>query len=160
MTNKLKKTDSKGFTIIEVMIVLAIAGLILLIVFLAVPALQRNSRNTQRKADSAHIGSLIGEYESNNNGKVPATVGTSGTVDLNIGAPENFSIIDTSKTTITVATSTTSFATAPSPDTVLIYENATCSNATTPQYDASKRSVVVWYGIEGKTTSQCLPVGS
>jgi prepilin-type N-terminal cleavage/methylation domain-containing protein len=35
-----------GFTIIEVMIVLAIAGLILLIVFLAVPALEREARNT------------------------------------------------------------------------------------------------------------------
>ena len=40
MLNKLKKSDKDGFTIIEVMIVLAIAGLILLIVFLAVPALQ------------------------------------------------------------------------------------------------------------------------
>jgi prepilin-type N-terminal cleavage/methylation domain-containing protein len=38
MLKKLKKSDS-GFTIIEVMIVLAIAGLILLIVFLAVPAM-------------------------------------------------------------------------------------------------------------------------
>ncbi|HPW47952.1 MAG TPA: prepilin-type N-terminal cleavage/methylation domain-containing protein, partial [Candidatus Saccharibacteria bacterium] len=36
------KKDQKGFTIIEVLIVLAIAALILLIVFLAVPALQRN----------------------------------------------------------------------------------------------------------------------
>ncbi|MDQ3065292.1 MAG: prepilin-type N-terminal cleavage/methylation domain-containing protein, partial [bacterium] len=36
------KNNNKGFTIIEVLIVLAIAGLIMLIVFLAVPALQRN----------------------------------------------------------------------------------------------------------------------
>jgi prepilin-type N-terminal cleavage/methylation domain-containing protein len=41
-----KKAD--GFTIIEVMIVLAIAGLIMLVVFLAVPSLQRNSRNEPR----------------------------------------------------------------------------------------------------------------
>ena len=44
-----KTSEQKGFTIIEVMIVLAIAGLIILIVFLAVPALQRNGRNTQQK---------------------------------------------------------------------------------------------------------------
>ena len=48
MLSKLKKSN-QGFTIIEVMIVLAIAGLILLIVFLAVPALQRNGRNTTKK---------------------------------------------------------------------------------------------------------------
>ena len=49
------KNRKDGFTIIEVLIVLAIAGLIMLIVFLAVPALQRNSRNTQRKNDVANI---------------------------------------------------------------------------------------------------------
>lgn len=40
---------NKGFTIIEVVLVLAIAGLIFLAVFLALPALQRNQRDTQRK---------------------------------------------------------------------------------------------------------------
>ena len=50
MLQNLKKRN-QGFTIIEVMIVLAIAGLIMLIVFLAVPALQRNQRNTARKQD-------------------------------------------------------------------------------------------------------------
>lgn len=35
------KNSPRGFTIVEVMIVLAIAGLIMLIVFLAIPALQR-----------------------------------------------------------------------------------------------------------------------
>lgn len=73
MLNRINKRKSEGFTIIEVMIVLAIAGLILLIVFLAVPALQRNSRNTQRKNDvSALIGS-INEYTSNNGGAIPTT---------------------------------------------------------------------------------------
>ena len=42
-TNKQDRKES-GFTIVEVMIVLAIAGLILAIVFIAVPALQRNAR--------------------------------------------------------------------------------------------------------------------
>ncbi len=68
MLKSLKKNESKGFTIIEVMIVLAIAGLILLIVFLAVPALQRNSRNTQRKTDVGRIGSAATSIVSNSNG--------------------------------------------------------------------------------------------
>ena len=79
---KLKKSD-QGFTIIEVMIVLAIAGLILLIVFLAVPALQRNSRNTQRKNDVSVLLSAVSEYETNNNGSLPNTC--SGTTPVQIG---------------------------------------------------------------------------
>jgi prepilin-type N-terminal cleavage/methylation domain-containing protein len=71
MLNKLKKPNNKGFTIIEVMIVLAIAGLILLIVFLAVPALQRSSRNTAAKSDAGHISSSINDFLSNNNGTLP-----------------------------------------------------------------------------------------
>ena len=69
----LKKSNQKGFTIIEVLIVLAIAGLIMLIVFLAVPALQRNSRNTQRKNDASAYMGAVSEWMNNNNGKVPST---------------------------------------------------------------------------------------
>jgi prepilin-type N-terminal cleavage/methylation domain-containing protein len=41
-----------GFTIIEVVLVLAIAGLIFLMIFIALPALQRSQRDTQRKRDA------------------------------------------------------------------------------------------------------------
>lgn len=81
MLNKLKKSNGKGFTIIEVMIVLAIAGLILLIVFLAVPALQRNSRNTQRKNDASAVASGIATEISNNNGNVPTLLFDAGNVN-------------------------------------------------------------------------------
>jgi prepilin-type N-terminal cleavage/methylation domain-containing protein len=79
MLSKLKKSKGEGFTIIEVMIVLAIAALILLIVFLAVPALQRNSRNTQRKSDVSQIASAIANFVSNNGGSLPTAVGTNST---------------------------------------------------------------------------------
>jgi len=65
------KRDQKGFTIIEVLIVLAIAALILLIVFLAVPALQRNNRNTQRKNDVSNVLGAISEFNANKNGRMP-----------------------------------------------------------------------------------------
>lgn len=71
MKNLQKK--QKGFTIIEVLIVLAIAGLIMLIVFMAVPALQRNSRNTQRKNDVSALLGAVNEYTSNNSGRMPTT---------------------------------------------------------------------------------------
>ena len=69
MLNKIKK-DNKGFTIIEVLIVLAIAGLIMLVVFLAVPALQRSSRNTQRSADATRLSAAISSCMANRNGQV------------------------------------------------------------------------------------------
>ncbi len=65
------RQKAKGFTIIEVLIVLAIAGLILLIVFLAVPALQRNSRNTSRRADVSAILAAVNEYVANSTGTLP-----------------------------------------------------------------------------------------
>ena len=45
------KKLNKGFTIIEVVLVLAIAGLIFLMVFIALPALQRGQRDSQREQD-------------------------------------------------------------------------------------------------------------
>lgn len=79
----------KGFTIIEVLIVLAIAGLILLVVFLAVPALQRNARNQRRTNDVANLLGGMSEYVNNNNGSAPAnatTLGTAGATTATIGA--------------------------------------------------------------------------
>lgn len=69
--SNIKNRKEGGFTIIEVLIVLAIAGLIMLIVFLAVPALQRNSRNTQRKNDVSALLSAVTEYANNQAGKLP-----------------------------------------------------------------------------------------
>ena len=64
---------AKGFTIIEVVLVLAIAGLIFLMVFIALPALQRNQRDTQRKNDMSRAQTAISSYQANNRGSVPAT---------------------------------------------------------------------------------------
>lgn len=60
-----------GFTIIEVVLVLAIAGLIFLIVFLALPQLQKSRRDTQRKNDVGRIMTLLTTYASTNSGNFP-----------------------------------------------------------------------------------------
>lgn len=64
------RKSQEGFTIIEVMIVLAIAGLIMLIVFLAVPALQRSQRNNARNTEASRIAAAINECLSNRNGTI------------------------------------------------------------------------------------------
>jgi len=65
------KNQAKGFTIIEVVLVLAIAGLIFLMVFIALPALQRNQRDTARKNEASKVLSAITSYQSNNRGSAP-----------------------------------------------------------------------------------------
>ena len=58
------RNSKKGFTIIEVVLVLAIGGLIFLMVFIALPALQRSQRDTQRKDDLARFMSATIEYQN------------------------------------------------------------------------------------------------
>ena len=65
-------TKSKsGFTIIEVVLVLAIAGLIFLMVFIALPNMQRSQRDTQRRNDYSALSANITQYITNNNGALP-----------------------------------------------------------------------------------------
>ena len=66
-------SQKPAFTIIEVVLVLAIAGLIFLMVFIALPALQRNQRDTQRKNDIGRVLTALQSYQSNNRGSIPTS---------------------------------------------------------------------------------------
>ena len=76
------KNNFKGFTIIEVVLVLAIAGLIFLMVFLALPALQRAQRDTARKQDVAMVVTTLHNWKANNKGRSYASLGDSKTKPL------------------------------------------------------------------------------
>lgn len=65
------KSVKSGFTIIEVVLVLAIGSLIFLMVFVALPSLQRSQRNAQRKDDMSRVLTAIEEYRTNNSGNTP-----------------------------------------------------------------------------------------
>ncbi len=80
--NKNKNLAKKGFTIIEVVLVLAIAGLIFLMVFLALPALQRSQRDTQRKQDVAMVVTALHNWKANNKGRSYESLGDSKTKPL------------------------------------------------------------------------------
>ncbi len=80
MNAQINKTR-KGFTIIEVVLVLAIAGLIFLMVFIALPALQRSQRDQARKNDVSTIASAVTTYTSNNRGAFPSASDLSGYLD-------------------------------------------------------------------------------
>lgn len=81
--NNLIRTSLKkpvgGFTITEVMIVLAVGSTIIAIVFYAVPQLQRVQRDTSRKTLAGRILTSIETYASNNQGTYPFSSDVSGT---------------------------------------------------------------------------------
>ena len=69
-----KISNKKGFTIVETLIVLAIAALILMIVLIAVPDLQRSAQNSNIRTDAQNIASAIQTFEGNNQGLLPSSV--------------------------------------------------------------------------------------
>ena len=77
-----------GFTIIEISLVLAIAGLILVMAFVALPALQRQARDAKRKEDTAAFLQALKSYQQNNRGNLPSS--------LNDGDPYAYSVLRTS----------------------------------------------------------------
>lgn len=155
---KQSQKNNKGFTIIEVMIVLAIAGLILLIVFLAVPALQRSSRNTQRKTDIGTIGSAATTVVSNNNGDL--TKLTTATLQNEVGTAK---LAYYTTTDITVAAGVATVTNGTTVDTATVYTKAVCADMATgggrgaTTTNATSKSIAVVYSTEngGTATKNC-----
>jgi len=75
--NGRQRGRQKGFTIIEVVLVLAIAGLIFLMVFIALPALQRSQRDTQRRNDLSRVQTAVQSYKTNARGALPTDTAAS-----------------------------------------------------------------------------------
>ena len=82
----MKKRDfKKGFTIIEVVLVLAVAGLIFIMVFVALPALQRSQRDNARRDDLMNFVSQVKKYQTNNRGALPGksnTISSGGSLNV------------------------------------------------------------------------------
>lgn len=69
----MKRLQSKtGFTLIEAVLVLGVAGLIFLMVFVALPALQRQARDAQRREDMSTLITAIKNFQRNNRGALPS----------------------------------------------------------------------------------------
>lgn len=60
------KSKTRGFSIIEVALVLGIAGLIFMMVFVALPSLWTSQRDADRKAKVVEFVTKIKEYQTNN----------------------------------------------------------------------------------------------
>ncbi|HMS92553.1 MAG TPA: type II secretion system protein [Candidatus Saccharibacteria bacterium] len=83
----MKKLSNKGFTLIEVVIVLAIASLIMVIVFLAVQGANRAQRDTARKNQANQILAAAQQFAANNSGKFPQNQAEAQTLFTEYQAP-------------------------------------------------------------------------
>src|SRR5579862_6696744 len=151
MKTKLTRKD-RGFTIIEVMIVLAIAGLILAIIFLAVPALQRSARNNSRKNDATHLAGLVSDYASNNAGTLPSAIGSgAGQMDL---TNEHWAIMTAPVTADILKTAAFGSST-----TMKINEGEVCDPSTNTLSAGNSHSFAISFAIETSSATQpfCIP---
>lgn len=137
MNKRTKQTQ--GFTIIEVVLVLAIAALIMLMVFIAWPALQKSQRDGARKQDAQTVASALGTFKSNNNGKMPGAAGVPNFATFLSQYVPNTAFIDSGK--ITAGASATTKAT--NTDSMSVDIGATCAGT------AAARGAAVWIKLEG-----------
>lgn len=159
MSNKKLSTTKKGFTIIEVVLVLAIAGLIFLMVFVALPALQRNQRDTQRKDDYATLQSLIISKYSEN-GTVPTGAAVT-SLDDGIGKRDtdghgrdpqnNVYDISAAGATGTINISSTPYSNATTAGRIVYIPSAECNSAGTPTRNSNTNTFVIYAYLESGT---------
>lgn len=148
----------EGFTIIEVMIVLAIGGLIMLIVFLAVPALQRNSRNNAYRDEASRLLSAYAEISANKGGSVLTASNSDTATDAqtvrNAANAKEFT-----RLVIELETGTT----GPTRTQAVIRNGARCTSAAPTAANAAtdpggSRQIAILYTVEtssGSTIMQC-----
>ena len=153
------KTKS-GFTIIEVVLVLAIAGLIFLMVFVALPNMQAAQRNTRRRNDYAALSTAVTNYSANNNGAMPTQIKATW---LNSAGTDPD---DEAYTATTVGTCTAASCTNPTvsrnSNQVYVYTSATCE-AGNLKFKTGKRNFAVFGYVEdgaGNAGTYCLSSSS
>ena len=97
---------ARGFTIIEVVIVLAIASLILIIVLIAVAGLQRSQRTKAMQEGAARLLTQEITWESDQGGNIVMTA------SLNLALPATNAYISNAKIPANVPTASVTFSAA------------------------------------------------
>lgn len=142
------KKQKTGFTIIEVVLVLAIAGLIFLMVFVALPALQRSQRDTARRQDYADLSAAISNFRVSNNNNLPSE----GTLDksyVNSKGTDPTGKDYTVNVVVAAANNTESKAPDPAEATVYVYEQADCSGTKDGRAVPKVKNSTTSYAIYG-----------
>ncbi len=122
-----QELKQKGFTIIEVVLVLAIAALIFLMVFIALPALQRNQRDQALKTVQGKVVSAIGSYASSHrNNQFTNVTDLAPYLDVPTPAQAGNTMTGIDGYTLTAGNAPTAYA-ATNNGTIYIQKSAKCS---------------------------------
>lgn len=170
--------NKRGFTIIEVVLVLAIAGLIFLMVFIALPSLQRSQRDTQRRNDYSALSANMTQYMTNNNGSLPGNgyldskqyINSTGNdpngyyYSLRVSGCGTTSVGEACTVAAPVAVATEVAAVTSGAgkhdaipvgaSQVYIVKNASCDNGT-PKYNSSSRAFAIYGYLETGNGTYC-----
>ena len=163
MKTKLTKPN-RGFTIIEVMIVLAIAGLILAIVFIAVPQLQRNTRDNQRQNVTNRVKAEMETYAANNQGTYPFNGVGTGTGTLTHFNTNYYNTVEKKNPSTGndyVLAFAAADATNPTADQIIIHRSASCSGelATGTTASTTTKKYALRMSLDRAGTYYCIDNG-
>jgi prepilin-type N-terminal cleavage/methylation domain-containing protein len=152
-----KKLNNKGFTIVEVLIVLAIAGAILAGVLVAVPALQRSGRNSTAKTAAQQLVAGVQEFASANNGTMPTGLTGPAAGSAPFSGAAGTSTVTTKVSPTITPKQGAGVAAVPAKGSVVVYFGSVC-NATLNGTTALTGSIAVIYPVEngGTTVMGCI----
>lgn len=142
--------NKKGFTLIELVIVLAIAALILAGVLVAVGGAQRTQRDQARKQAAGRIATALENFASNNQGAYPAA-GTT------LAATYTNGISDPDRAANTPPAAGAAPQAATGTSGIIYSTNAVCTavGGSTTSTGASPRNYAITYWSEGAGEPQC-----
>lgn len=152
-----QQIKQRGFTIIEVVLVLAIAALIFLMVFIALPALQRNQRDIARKEELQKVIGAVSTYQGNNRASSPDNAGDLASY-LDSDSSADADTIDLpSGTTVTIGAADDD-SSSPSQDEIFLYIGKKCGSVdgdTVNLEDGSSRQVAATVLLENGNAPFC-----
>lgn len=180
----LKKSDNKGFTIIEVVITIAIGAAVMALVLNAVAGARRSQRNNARASDVNQVAAAVGQYIATRNA-LPgcwqdiATIADNGDKLGHYAKPTAVTACGTADTGVSINPVSTSAnpkgpanatlgdfpipAAAPigsadlTEDEFVIMRQAECTNTTT-YAKGGIREMAIIYKLEGQSDAVCLEI--
>lgn len=140
------RKQQQGFTIIEVVLVLAIAALIFLMIFVALPALQASQRDTARKNDASIVSSGVTKYVS-----AKRTPVTSSTANSDLQAyVEDLDQYDVTNVVIGAIGAT------PTANQVLVVPSAQCDGDVAATSNGNARKAAVVLLLDNQSNTYCV----
>jgi len=140
-----------GFTIIEVVLVLAIAALIFLMVFVALPALQASQRDTARKNDAGIVSSAVTKFTAGE--RKSLTTSTADRTKLRTYVDN----LDQYEVTGVMLQSPSATVTAmPAQDQIFVYPGAKCAGSNASSTGANVRQAAVVIALDNMQNTYCV----